>query len=505
MSAVKIARGLSKTELLNILFYTGKVVLWLGALMVIPAVVAVIFREWAPFFDFLIGIGLSLCVGLIFVLAGRPVERGLTWTQGFAVASFSWIVAMFLAAVPYYLSGHWNAYLDALFDVMSGFTTTGVVLVQDLDHIAVSVNAWRHLLTYVGGQGMVVLALTVLSRGLPGAFKLYVGEAKDERLMPSVGETAKAIWFISVIYLIIGTLVLSVSAMAIGIDPVRALLHGAFVFMGAWSTGGFAPQSQNIAYYHSFLFEAATVPFLIAGSLNFGLHYAIWNGRRREILKNIETQVFATVLTILTLVGLGATIVSRTYDGPLALARRVVYQFISAQTTTGFATIYPAQFANEWPVLAILAISISMLFGASASSTAGGFKGVRVGMVVKSLKHEVRKLMSPESAVVVEKMHMGEDIVLEDRNVKLASLIILLYLVIFTAGVLVGVAYGYPLPQAIFESASVTGNVGLSSGVTAPSMPWPMKVLYIFMMWIARLEFMSVLVLFGLIFKLTKK
>lgn len=493
---------LTRHDIRAISYYTGKIVLWLGILMLIPLSTAVLFGEWPSFFDFLIGMGLTFSVGFIFLLLGNPSSRGLSWTQGFAVAALSWLVLMCLAAVPYYLSGHWVSYLDSLFDVMSGFTTTGLVLVQDLDHISNSVNMWRHLLTYVGGQGMVVLALTVLSKGLPGAFKLYVGEAKDERLLPSVSQTAKAIWFISVVWLLVGTVALWIAAMAIGMEPVRALFHGMWLFMGAWSTGGFTPQSQNILYYHSPALELVTVPIMISGSFNFALHYTVWNGQRREILKNLETKVFFSVLSILTIIGLLAVAAQHTYGDWLTVARRFIYQMISAQTTTGFANIYPSQFVTDWPLISLLMASLAMLFGASASSTAGGFKGVRVGLVFKAIIYEVKKLIFPESAILVEKYHMGKDIVLEDRNVKMAALIILMYILIFSVGTIAGVACGYPLPMAIFESASVTGNTGLSSGLTTPAIPCVLKVIYIAMMWAARLEFMSVLVLFTLAWRL---
>ena len=110
-----------------------------------------------------------------------------------------------LGALPHYLSGHEGSYLDAMFDVMSGYTTTGLYLLQDLDHISYGLNMWRHLLTYAGGQGIVVIALTFLFKGTAGAYKVYVGEGKDERLLPNVVQTARAIWLVSLTYLVVGT------------------------------------------------------------------------------------------------------------------------------------------------------------------------------------------------------------------------------------------------------------------------------------------------------------
>lgn len=484
----------------EVFYYTGVVVVSLGGLMLVPLATALVFAEWVPFVDFGVSLGLTLLCGFGLMLIGTRSKRGLTWTEGFASAALSWIACMFLAAVPYYMSGYWRSYLDALFDVMSGFTTTGLVLVQDLDHIPNSVNMWRHLLTYVGGQGMVVLALTVLSKGLPGAFKFYVGEAKDERLLPSVGRTAQAIWFISVVYLLIGTLVVSAAGLAIGMSPVRALLHGSWVFMGAWSTGGFTPQSQNVNYYHSGLYELVTVPLMIVGSFNFALHYFVWSGRRKEILRNLEIRVMTVSLVALSLGSLWPAVTSGLYTTGVALSRRVIYQVISAQTTTGFGNVY-AQQIGAWPVLTVLCLSLAMLLGGSASSTAGGFKGIRTGLVWAAVKREVRKFMSPESAVVLGKIHSGDDIVVEDRNVMVAALIILLYVATFAIGTVAGLAFGYSMPVAVFESASATGNTGLSAGLTSTGMPATLKILYILIMWAARLEFFSVLVFIGVMWR----
>ena len=142
------------------------------------------------------------------------------------VAAGSWFFGMLLCALPYYLSGNYLSYLDCCFDVMSGLTTTGLVLIQDLDHIANGLNMWRHLLTFIGGQGMVVLALSFLVKGANGAYKMYVGEGKDERLMPNAVSTARYIWLISLIYLAVGTLVLWGAGIGAGLSVDRAFLHG---------------------------------------------------------------------------------------------------------------------------------------------------------------------------------------------------------------------------------------------------------------------------------------
>ncbi|MEW6547456.1 MAG: TrkH family potassium uptake protein [Bacillota bacterium] len=488
---------MSRQDLATVGLQTGRVLWGVAALMVIPMLVAVASREWAVVADFLSGAGVALVGGSALVIFCRRTPRRVTWTQGMVTVAVSWLVAMVICAIPSWLSGHYGSFGDACFDVMSGFTTTGLVLIQDLDHVSDGLNTWRHLLSYLGGQGMIVLALTFLARGLPGGYKLYVGEGKDERLLPSVVHTARAIWGISLVYLALGTLVLSMIAWREGMAPYRAFLHGMWVFMAAWSTGGFAPYSQSILFYHSAPFEVATMVFFVLGSLNFGLHHAVWTGNRREVLRNLETQAFAATSTALSLMVLGVLAARGVYTSAVDLFRKAVYQVLSAHTTTGFMTVYPAQIPGQWGDLALLGLTLAMVLGGSASSTAGGFKGIRVGLAVKTLSHEVRRLLVPESALVVTRFHFFRDFTLEGHHVRGALFIMGLYSLTFAVAATATVAAGYPLDRSLFEAASATGNVGLTVGITSPTMPWFLKALYVVVMWAGRLEFMAVLVLLG--------
>lgn len=487
----------SSRDLKAIAYYAGKVVVWFGLLMLIPIVVAVIYQEWASVLDFATGLGICLATG--FALQMLWVERppDLSWTQGMVAAAFSWLVALFVGAVPYYLSGYYLSFLDAAFDVMSGFTTTGLALIQDLNHVPASLNTWRMFVTWLGGQGMVVLALSFLVRGLPGAYKIYVGEGKDERLLPNVIHTARAIWAVSVVYLILGTATLWIIALNLGFTPERAFLHSLWMFLAGWSTGGFAPNPQNVLYYHSLAFEVALMIFCVLGSFNFNLHWSVLTGNRKEIIHNLEMVTFVIATTVLVLVATWDLGGAGVYANTASMFRKGYFQIISAHTTTGFMTVYARQFILEWGPLALLAMLVAMVFGGSASSTAGGLKMLRVGIFFKALGHDIKRLLLPESAVSVQKFHMFRSVVLDDRIARAALTIICLYLGMLVFGTAMGVAYGYDFMSAVFESASITGNVGLSAGLTSTSMPAMLKVTYIVMMWLGRLEFLSVFVLFG--------
>lgn len=481
-------------------YYTGYIVLIVASLMIIPAITSLLFREWNPMLDFIISGAISLITGVLMIMFGmraKESKSNVQWKHGFAIAALSWIVLMVLCAIPYRLSGNTKSFLDACFDVMSGFTTTGLALTQDLDHLSNGLNMWRHMLTFIGGQGMVVLALTFLATKIGGAYKMYVGEGKDIELVPNVKGTARHIWEISMVYLIIGTIALWIIGMMIGLKPLSAFLHALYIFESSWSTGGFAPNTQNIMYYHSVLYETVAMVIFIIGSFNFGLHYAIWQGKRKEIVKNIETQSFfitSFVACILALAGLAKLNV---YPDAIAGFRRIVFNVLSAHTTTGFASIYARQFALEWGDFGILIMVLVMLIGGSACSTAGGFKGLRVGIVFKGLIMDVRKLLSSERSMKVYKYHHIKDRILEDSLIKSSAIIICCYMVTFTIGTLLGTFYGYPVSAAAFESASVAGNVGLTIGVTTPSMPAAMKIFYIISMYLGRLEFLSVFALIG--------
>lgn len=479
-----------------IVHYIGIVMICLGALQLVPMLVSLLYQEWPVFFIFLLTASLAILLGgLAALLCHPPKGARLSWGEGMLVSAAAWIIGMLFCALPYSLSGNWLSFLDACFDVMSGLTTTGLVLVQDIDHLSNGINMWRHLLTFVGGQGMVVLALSFLVKGTSGAYKMYVGEGKDERLAPNVVNTARNIWVISLVYLVVGSIAQWIAGLQIGMSADRALLHGIWIFMAAWSTGGFAPQSQNILYYHSLLYELVTMVFFIIGSFNFALHFAVISGKRKELLKNVETMSFSITVTVLTLLATFGLMKSGVYSDTMALFRKGFYQLISGHTTTGFMSIYARQFYHEWGDLALFAIIIAMLIGGSACSTAGGFKGLRMGIIFHAFKKDVRKLGQPESMISMEKMHHIKEIEIDDNVARSAMLIVIAYILTFIIGTIGGMLSGFSFAEAGFESASVTGNVGLSIGVTSPAMPAILKIIYIVSMWVARLEFVSILAL----------
>ena len=477
-------------------YYLGKIILGLALTMIIPISTGFCFKEINPALDFIISLCISVILGL-FLLRICRTDKDLNWMQGMVVVSLSWIAAMFLSAIPLYLSGHYRSFLDGCFETMSGFTTTGLTLVQDLDHLSYTHNLWRHLGPFIGGQGIAIIVLSLFIKGSSGAFKMYVGEGRDEKLLPNVINTARFIWLISIIYLIIGTLALGLTGIAIGLKPVNSFFHGACIFMAGFDTAGFAPQSQNILYYHSLIFEVVTIIIMVAGSLNFNFHYQLWIGNRKEMLKNIESRTFfMSIMFTFFIVAIGLNQLG-IYPQAIVLFRKGFFQLISAHTTTGYTTVYAQQFIAEWGSLALLGLICAMALGGCICSTAGGIKMLRVGIIGKAFKEDLKRIIMPGRAIVIEKFHHIKEIFLEDKQVRSVLLITLAYIILYIIGALIGMFYGHPFLESLFESTSAAANVGLSCGITNAAMPAALKVTYIIQMWAGRLEFMSVFTIIG--------
>jgi trk system potassium uptake protein len=484
-------------DLKIIFYYLGKIILGISLCMLVPIFIGVIFKEWDATLDFTIGMMAAFSFGFLFIRLFYTKED-LSWMHGMIISALSWLVATLFSAIPLYLSGHFLGFFDTCFDTMSGLTTTGLTLIRDLDHLSNSHNMWRHFIMFMGGQGIVVIALTFLIK-TAGAFPMYTGEARDERILPNVIHTARFIWFVSLVYLAIGTASLAIIGAYEGMPPVRSILHGMWIFMAAWDTGGFAPQSQNILYYHSLPLEIITISIMFLGAMNFKLHYAVWTGNKKEIFKNIEmVTLFITVLTTFSLCAVGLVRLG-VYPEAVSLFRKGFYQLVSGHLGTGYSTIYSKQFVFEWGGLPMVAVIIAMAFGGCACSTAGGIKALRLGILFKALRQDVKRILLPEDAVIIQRFHHIRDIVLEDKHLRAAAIIAICYILLYFGGALVGMVLGYPLREALFESVSAAANVGLSCGITKASMPMPLKLTYMFQMWLGRLEFMSVFALFGFV------
>jgi trk system potassium uptake protein TrkH len=210
---------------------------------------------------------------------------------------------------------------------------------QDLDHTSYALRMWRFILPYVGGQGMILIALTFLI-WTSGVYGMYVGEGREDRILPNVVHTTRIIWGISVGYFCIGTMILWLANISLGFSILEAFWQWMWLFMGSWSTSGFASQSISILYYHSLTIELITMTIFIIGSFNFAIHYSLISGNRKEIYRNIESIVFCITFLIIFFIITNVLSQQEVYANFAAFLRNTFYIVASAHTTTGHTTLY---------------------------------------------------------------------------------------------------------------------------------------------------------------------
>ncbi len=474
--------------------YLGTLILFAGILMAVPFATALVFQEWEPAARYFFSIGIAVVAGALLRFLRIEPSR-LDRQQALAVTGLAWVVLAVFCSIPLYFSGHYATYLDALFDGVSGLTTTGASLVQDLDHLSNADNMLRFMMHLLGGLGLIVVALSFGLFGKRTGSSLYTSEGRNEHVVPNVVQTAQFIARITAVVIITSTVVIALVCLVAGMEPVRAGLHAFWISISAFVTGGFTPMAQSILYYHSFPLEVILMVLMILGSISFVIHAEVWKGRVGMFFRDIETRTTLIWLGLMTVVLIATLSTSPLFSDLPALIRRGLFMVVSSFTTTGFQVITTNQLTTVLTSGAFLTLALIMAVGGGAGSTAGGIKLYRVGIIFKSIVSTIKEALSPDSArVVVAYNHVGRRI-LSPEIAKEAMTVFILYVVTYVIGALVGIAHGYDATQAIFESVAMTSNGGIITGLATPGMPVTLEVFYIFQMWVGRLEFVTLLAL----------
>lgn len=472
--------------------YLGTLTQLFAALMAVPFLTALVFQEWEPAERYLLGIGIALVVGTL--LQFLRIEPGrLGRRQALAVTGFAWIVLAFFASVPLFLSGHYATYMDALFDGVSGLTTTGATVALDIDHFSNADNMFRFMMHLVGGLGLIVVALSLGIFGKRSGSSLYTAEGRSEHVVPNVVQTTQLILRITLVIIFIAAVVLTALCISIGMEPVRAVLQSIWLAISAFTTGGFAPMAESVSYYNSIPIEIFLMLLMILGSISFVVHAEVWKGRLQSFFGDIEIRTMLIWLLVMTVVVAASLSASALFSDLPAMIRRGLFMVVSAFSTTGFQNVTTNQLTTVFSSGAFLALALIAAVGGSAGSTAGGVKLHRVGIIFKSIVSTVKEAVSPSSArVVVSYNHLGRRVLSSDA-VKEAMTVFVLFVITYSVGALVGIAHGYEASQAIMESVSMTSNSGIITGIVTPGMSPSLEAFYIFQMWAGRLEFVTLL------------
>ena len=485
--------------------YLGVLVLFFSLVLLVPFATALVFREWEPASRYLVAIGIALVCGSL--LRFLRIEPGrLNRQQALVVTGLAWIVLAFVASVPLYFSGHYLSYLDALFDGVSGLTTTGATLIQDLDHLSNADNMWRFMMHLVGGLGLIVVALSFGLFGKSSGSTMYASEGRSEHVVPNIVQTSRLIAKISMVFIALGTVALALLCLALGMEPARAVLHGLWLAITGFITGGFAPTSQSVVYYHSVAIEFVLILLMLLGSINFILHAEIWKGRTPAVFRDYEMGTMVVWIALVTCVFTASLVASANFSDLVTLVRRGLFMIVATFTTTGLQNVTSNQLTTTFTSGAFLMLAVLMAVGGSGGSTTGGIKFNRIGIIFSSLLASLKQTLAPDSArVTVSYYHVGRRI-LDDGVVKEAMMVFALYIATYGIGAVAAIACGYDATQALFDSIAMASNGGLTSGVVAAGMPATLEVLYIVIMWAGRLEFLTLFALvMGLVVSLNPK
>jgi len=472
------ALRLRREELHSMFYYAGYICIFLGLLMLLPIVVALIYGEVKLVFSFIYSSIISILIGALFY---RFFEsRGELSLRGAMIFSSSiWLLVCALGALPYYLSGHLG-YFDAYFEAMSGFTTTGFSMFPNLDTVPYSIHFWRGFTQWLGGIGIIVLALVILpSRSI---VQLYMSEAREERILPTVRSTVKIILYIYLIYTLLGIILY----LAAGMPLFDSIFHT----FTALSTGGFAMHNSSMAYYQSIWIEIVAMIVMIIGATNFAVHYTILKRNWKEYFKDIETKVFWPLLIVGTLI---VTIFLYNQNHIiLSSLRYSIFQVVSALTTTGLQTVSGSDITAKWIGLGMFILTILMIIGAGSCSTGGGIKLIRFGIMLKGITWGVKSFLFPR-AKIPRKIHHIFDMNISKEILEMTGLFIFAYILTYIISVIIVLFYYPNIGQVLFEVASALSNIGLTSGLMTPSSPAITKIVFILDFWVGRLEIWPIL------------
>jgi trk system potassium uptake protein len=480
---------LSKREVKTILHHTGNVCVLLGAAMLIPILIALIYNEPKYIASFLYSAIISILIGFLLVKLFK-IEIKMTLKSAMIFSTIIWLIACALGALPYYLSGELS-YLNSYFEAMSGFTTTGFSMYANLDGVSYTINFWRAFTQWIGGLGIIFLLLALLRSTGADVMRLYLAEGRDERLVPSIKHSTRIIVYIYLLFTAIGILLFLAAGMP--------LFDSVFHTFASLSTGGFGMHNTSVLYYNSVWIEIAAMIIMMIGATNFALHYTVIKGNWKEYFKDIETKVAYSLIILSTALVTFVLYNHQVYGNDFLLNLRfALFQMVSAITTTGLQTAFYPDILSKWIGLGTFLMTIIMIIGAGSLSTGGGIKWLRLGILLKGISWQVKSFILPGKAVMAKKLHHVTDLQITDDVLRLTGAFLSTYILVYIISVIIVLIYYPDISRVIFEVASALSNVGLSSGIITPDSPVLVKLVFIIDFWMGRLEIWPVLLLIAI-------
>lgn len=456
----------------------GAILKGIGIVAIIPILLCYFYPSETQYIPYFVIPGLiTFFAG--FLLSSIKVDLHLQIRHAMVISALAWLAAAFVGAFPIFFITELS-FFESFFEAMAAWSGTGLSMFSaplTLEGVPHIVLFFRSLQQWGGGIGVVLVAMIVLIRPGVSAARLYLSEARTDRIKPTFLGTVRIIWKIYLLYTILAIVLFLLAGM-----PVFEAINHSFIGV---STGGMTTKDASIAHFDSFKVELVAIFIMLLCSINFTIHYkAFFKGKLRALIKDVQVQalfIIGGIILLLLIFDL-----TKIYY-PLEAARKGLFQVTTAITTTGFST----DSVVNWPDTSKLLIILLMICGGGAGSTSGAMKLIRVVIIFKTLSAQIRRSLLPRGAVVPIKV--GE-VVFKDKDVMEALLFSLIYISFLLIGSFILMGLGHGAMNSIFEMASAQGNIGLSVGLTSTTLQPLGKLVLIIGMWMGRLEIIPTLV-----------
>jgi trk system potassium uptake protein TrkH len=469
-----------------ILRIIGVLIFFFGLTMVFPLAVGLYYHE--PGVTALLkSMGITAICGLLLFLVFRKEKAEvISQREGMAIVALGWTAVGLFGAIPFFLGDVYFTFTDAFFESVSGFTTTGASVLTNIEGLPKGLLFWRSFIQWLGGMGIIVLSVAILPFLGVGGMQLYKAEVPTpvpDKLKPRIRDTAMILWKVyalisvaEVVFLLLG-----------GMTVYDALCH-TFTTM---PTGGFSTKNASIAHYNSVYFDTVIIVFMLLAGINFSLHYQMLRGKPLAFWHDSECRFFLGAVVLLTL-AVSFNIFGTVYQTMAEAFRYGAFQVVSIVTTTGFAT---ADY-EKWPAMSQLILLLCMFMGASAGSTGGGMKCLRIMLSFKYCYKELFTLIHPHA---VSHIKIGGKPVSDDVMRSVLGFLTL-YVGLFALNSVLLAGLGVDFTTAFTAVASSLGNIGPGFGMVGPldnyaQIPILGKWLLIWCMLLGRLEIFTVIIL----------
>jgi len=436
--------------------------------------------------DLLITTGITAFAGGLLLFLTRKCDKSIGKREGYIIVSLVWIIFSIFGAIPFYISGAIPSVTDAFFETMSGFSTTGASILNDIEALPHGLLFWRSITQWLGGMGIIVMSVAIIPMFGLGGMQLFAAEVPGptaDKFHPRVKETAKRLWMIYSIFTLAETILLMIG----GMNLFDAINHS-FTTM---ATGGYSTKQASIAYWDSPFIHYVITFFMILAGTNFTLAYFSLKLNFRKLIKDDEFRFYIGLIFLFSLTITLILYFTRETSFEQAF-RDSIFQVVSIVTTTGYGT---SDYLT-WVPSAVILIFILMFVGGSAGSTGGGMKIVRIALLFKNSILEFKRLLHPNAIIPVKFNHhsVSEQVI---RNI---LVFFVLYIFVFAIGVVIMALLGLDFETAIGSTITCLGNIGPGIGEVGPSsnfylLPAASKWVLSFLMLTGRLELFTVLII----------